>query len=213
MSGNAYIKSLSIRPDATVCVSCTVSNDSGAELVEFVILDELISNLSLGLGEISEDVLCELDRLNEVTAAYMSACSSLAFTQSSLKALYRKLVSKGFSKEQSLEAVEIVRVRGFVNESEIAARRAELMISKLWGRARIFQKLREEGFPDSAMEEVCVLLENTDFSDNCAKLIEKKFSFLPEDRYRREKVYASLVRYGYSSKEIKKAIEIIEDSQ
>lgn len=214
MSGRASVKSIIRRADTTVCVSVEVSNQSGSECVEFVILDELLDGLGIDIGaDIGEDEIYELDRAADVTAAYMSACASFAYIQGSLKSLYRKLIKKGFSKESSSMAIDIVESRGFVDEDKIAARRAEIMLSKLWGRSRILQKLREEGFSDAVIRGAFESIENADFAENCAKAIEKKYSQIPAERREREKMYASLVRMGYSSSEIKKAMSLIENEK
>lgn len=213
MRGCASVKGFSRRADTTVCVSVEVSNQSGSECVEFVILDELLDGIELDMGAIGEDVLYEFDRAADVTAAYMSACASFAYTQGSLRSLYRKLIQKGFSKESSSMAIDIVESRGFVNEDDIAARRAEIMLSKLWGRSRILKKLREEGFPDGVIKGALEAIEYTDFAGNCAKVIEKKYPQIPEERHEREKMYASLVRMGYSSSDIKKALTLIENQE
>ena len=213
MRGCASVKGIIRRADTTVCVSVEVSNESGCECVEFVILDELLDEIGLQMGAIDEDVLYELDRAADVTAAYMSACASFAYTQCSLKSLYRKLIQKGFSKESSSMAIDIVESRGFVDEDEIAARRAEIMLSKLWGRSRILKKLREEGFSDVVIRGAFESIENTDFAENCAKVIEKKYSQVPMERRERDKMYASLARMGYSPSEIKKALSLIENKE
>ena len=213
MRGCASVKGMIRRADTTFCVSVEVSNESGCECVEFVILDELLDEIGLQMGAIDEDALYEIDRAADVTAAYMSACASFAYTQCSLKSLYRKLIQKGFSKESSSMAIDIVESRGFVDEDEIAARRAEIMLSKLWGRSRILKKLREEGFSDVVIRGAFESIENTDFAENCAKVIEKKYSQVPMERRERDKMYASLARMGYSTSEIKKALSLIENKE
>jgi regulatory protein len=213
MGGSASVKSIIRRTDTTFCVSVEVSNESGCECVEFVILEDLFDGSALDMGAIGENELYELDRTADVTAAYMSACASFAYTQGSLRSLYRKLIQKGFSKESSSMAIDIVESRGFVNEDDVAARRAEIMLSKLWGRSRILQKLREEGFSDVVIRGAIESIENTDFAENCAKVIEKRYPRIPEERYEREKMYASLVRMGYSSSDIKKALTLIENQE
>ena len=212
MSGSARIRSLTRRGDATVLLSVEVSRADEHEAVEFILLDELFLSLDLKVGEIDEEMLYTLDRYSEVTAAYLSACMSFAYVQSSLGALYTKLVGKGFSKETSAEAIEIIRERGFVDEDAVAMRRAEIMVKKLWGRTRILRKLREEGFPDSAIEGVSEELYDVDFAEMCARVIEKKFSGVPEDRKEREKMFASLSRFGYSAGDIRSAVRLISDN-
>ncbi len=213
MNGSARIKNVSRRADGSVCVSAEVSNSSGSEGVEFVMLEELFSELGADIGEIDGDVLEELDRRSDITCAYFSACSSFAYTQSSINALYKKLICKGFSRDTSLCAIELVRSRGFVDEAEIAVRRAELMTEKLWGRSRIMQKLREEGFPRDVVENVRILLENTDFVENCTRVIKKKYRCAPTDRREKEKMYAALVRMGYTLSEIRSACDLMSDTE
>ena len=145
MSGSAVIKGISQRGDSTYLLSVEVSNESGCEVVEFILLDELFEELLLDVGDEIAEELSLIDYNASVTAAYSSACASFAYVQSSIKALYRKLIVKGFSKEVSRDAIDIVRKRGFVDEEDIALRRAEIMIGKLWGRSRILKKLFEEG--------------------------------------------------------------------
>ena len=213
MYKRSVVKGISRRGDSTYLVSIEVSNESGCELVEFVLLDEIFEELLLEVGDEVGEKLQSLDFYSEVTAAYFSACSSFAYVQSSLKALYRKLIVKGFSKEAGREAIEIVRLRGFVDEEYIALRRAELMVGKLWGRSRILKKLFEEGFPGGVIEYVSESLEGIDFAENCARAIRKKYSYLPEERQERDKMYAALIRLGYSSSDIKRAIAIIHENE
>ena len=209
----AEITSIVRRGASTWLLSVEVSGGDKHESVEFLLLDELFLSLDVEVGEIDGDVLCEIDRCSEVTTAFMSACESFAYVPSSIRALYRKIVSKGYSRESSAEAIEIIRRRGFVDENAIALRRAELMVAKLWGRSRILHKLREEGFPDSALQRALVFLEDVDFVQNCARVIEKKFHCLPDDRCEREKIYASLSRLGYSLTDIKGAVKLLSENK
>ena len=45
--------------------------------------------------------------------------------------------------------------------------------------------------------------------DNCIELLKKKHKTFPDDPETQKKIIASLVRYGYSFDEIKKALIII----
>ncbi len=211
MDGYVRITRQSYREDGRVLVCLTVGNGSGSEDIEFLILEELFSEIAeeLSCGDVDLWVVGRLEELSDVTAAYSSACASLAFTQCSSKALLRKLLIKGFSRSASEAAVGLCESRGYIDEAAMAHRRAEIMVEKLWGRVRILAKLREEGFSDSAMENVCEYLECVDFADSCARAIEKKYSPIPCERREREKMYASLVRFGYSSSDIKEALRRI----
>ena len=190
-----------------VTVRVTLANQYGSENLEFTVMREHSDGLELRIGSISEDMLPELEYYAEVARAYSSACSSFAYTYSSHAFLLQKLLQKGFAKDVAADAIESVKLRGFVNEDEIAIRRSQVLAEKHWGRARIVMKLREEGFNGSAMYAVSCWLDQFDFVTSCADLIIKKYKGLPEDGHKRELMYASLMRMGFSSAEIRDAMK------
>ena len=201
------ITALSASGDDRVRVQVRVFNPAGSEEVEFLLLRRLSADMNLQVGELEPEILPEIEYWSEVTRAYFSACASFAYTPSSLKALERKLWQKSFERDVARDAVDLVRESGFVNEAEIALRRAQIFVTKRWGRTRIFMKLREEGFEESAMEQAKRYLDEVDFAENCAALIAKKYGSVPDDRHERELMYASLSRSGYSSADIRLAME------
>ncbi len=213
MNGSAEVKSITRRLDGAFCITAGVKNDSGQENIEFILLPTLFDKLEPRLGEIDVDFLDSLDYCASVSAAYLSACASLAYTQCSLKALCKKLVMKGFSKDVSLDATAIIQEQGFIDEDTIAARRTEIMLSKLWGRSKIIQKLREEGFSESTLTHAVQLLQDVDFCENCLRLIEEKYAIAPCERRERDKMYASLLRMGYSQSEIRAAIRSLSQNE
>lgn len=213
MHAGATVRSIAQRADGCRLISVEISNGSEGELVEFVLLEELFDELLIATNDDVSEKLPALDFYSQVSAAYFSACSSFAYVQSSLKALYRKLIVKGFSKEASRDAIEIVRERGFVDEEDIALRRADLMIAKLWGRSRILKKLYEEGFPSQVLEYVSESIDGVDFIGNCESAIHKKYPVIPSERRERDKMYAALIRLGYSSSDIKRAILKIQENE
>ncbi len=203
--GSIQIKEIRHRSDATVVVDVTVCGEGQSERVTFAFLSELYDVSALRIGEIPSDVLCDLEFWANVTNAFNSACRSIAFSQGSYMALNTKLLAKGFSKNVCEQAIELVKRRGYVNESEIAQRRAEMLVEKLWGQTRIVNKLYEEGFRDEALEGVYLYLEGVDMVDRCVSLIEKRYGEVPKERSGRDKLSAALYRYGYSPSEIRLA--------
>ena len=193
-----------------ITVRVAVSSPYGREENEFVLMREHTEQLELAIGSISEEMLPELEYYAEVARAYNSACASLAYTQSSLRALTSKLSQKGFPRDVCLDAVSCVRARGFVNEEDVAVRRAQLCAEKRWGRSRICAKLREEGFEESALESAQRYLDEIDFIALCKETIEKKYGNLPEDRHERDLICASLSRLGYSPSEIRSAMALCQ---
>jgi SOS response regulatory protein OraA/RecX len=190
-------------------VRVLVSNPSGSEEVEFIIMNAHVERLSLAVGEIDPVILPELEYFAEVAKAYSSACSSFAFAPSSFSALYKKLIGKGFPKDVCCDAIEFLKLAGFVKEGDIALRRAQIMVDKRWGRGRIIPKLREEGFSGDALDLAVEYMDSIDFGAICAEHIRKKFGEVPEDPHDRKLMYASLARMGFSSSDIKDALKLL----
>ena len=209
IGGRLEIVSLWRMSDGRVSVKVIAENNSGKETVEFILLERLYADLALEKGEIDYDILENIEHFAEVSEAYRSACASFAYVPSSVRGLKRKLFAKGFSKIACDEALNIMVGEGFINEDEIAIRKAQISAGKLWGRTKIFAKLREEGFSDIAIEEADAALDEVDFDDNCRRVIRKKYGSVPDDRREMEKMYAFLSRQGYSSAEIHKAVRMV----
>ena len=204
-----FIKSLAPCGGEKTTVKVTVSNPSGREETEFLLMNLHVESLSLKVGEISEEILPELEYFSEVARAYSSACASFAFTPSSYSALFKKLLSKGFPKDVCYDAIDCLKNTDFVREDEIALRRAQIFVEKRWGRSRIIMKLREEGFDDGAMIAAKSFLDETDFSSICAEHIRKKYGHIPEDGHERKLMFASLARMGFSTSDIVQAMKMI----
>lgn len=203
---------LSAKPsgDERVVLTISVSNPSGSERTEMVLLTEHFRKMNLSVGTLDAEIMPELEYWAEVAQAYFSACSSLAYTPSSLSTLRKKLIQKGFSKDVAFDAIASVKARGFVDEGQIALRRAQLCVDKKWGRSRVLMKLRDEGFDEGSLVKAREYLSTVDFAENCAALIKRKFGNIPEDRHERELMCASLSRMGYSAVEIRAAQEIVK---
>ncbi len=212
-NGNGYgIRLLSAKPsgDERVILAISVSNPSGSEETEMVLLTEHFREMGLSVGALDAEIMPELEYWSEVARAYFSACSSFAYTPSSLSTLRKKLIQKGFSKDVASDAIASVKSRGFVDEGQIALRRAQLCVDKKWGRSRVLMKLREEGFDEDSLGEARKFLATVNFAENCAALIKRKFGNIPDDRHERELMCASLSRMGYSAADIRTAQEIVK---
>lgn len=190
-------------------VRVLVSNPSGSEEVEFLLMNAYVEKLSVKVGEIDSEMLPELEYFAEVSKAYSSACASFAFAPSSLSALFKKLRNKGYARDVCEEAIDCLKLAGFVNEGDIALRRAQIMVEKRWGRGRILLKLREEGFSGSALDAAIEYMDSVDFGAICAEHIRKKFGKVPEDPHERKLMYASLSRMGFSPSDIKLAVKLM----
>ena len=206
----ARINSIAPMGSERVVVRVTVSNPSGREEAEFLLLREHSENLELRIGAIEEELLPELEYYAEVARAYSSACSSFAFSPSSLRALLKKLLQKGFERDVASDAIAAFEKSGAIDEGEMASRRAQLLSEKLWGRSRILMKLREDGFEDGAISCAVCALEEVDFASNCAELIRKRFGSIPKERNELDKMHASLSRMGFSPSDIRAAMSLLK---
>ena len=59
-------------------------------------------------------------------------------------------------------------------------------------------------------ERAVKVLSEVDFIDTCVQLIRSKFGTLPKEEAERNKVISALIRYGYSTTEIKNAAKVVE---
>ena len=204
-----FVRSMATIGNEKMVVRVSVSNPSGREEVEFTVMREHAEEMGIEIGRIGEEMLPELEYFAEVARAYSSACSSFAFAPSSCSALKRKLLQKGFPMDACEDAIECVKRQGFLNEDEIAVRRAQILAEKHWGRVRIVAKLHEEGFDSKAMSAASEQLDIMDFTQPCAELIRKKYGRVPIDPHERDLMFASLKRMGYSVSDIREAIKIL----
>ena len=207
-----HIVSLNSNNDGgRVKLKILVENQSGSESLEFILLGEFVEELELSIGDIDGDTMSEIERLSLSSEAFFSACASLSFNEGSRKALERKLLAKGFSRDAARDAIRIVDKRGLIDESELALSRMRVFLAKRWGKGRIMAKLYDEGFEGSAIGVVNDALEEIDFPLACAEVIERKYGEIPDERREREKIYASLSRLGYSSAEIRAAVRMLSE--
>ncbi len=204
-----FISSVAQLGNEKLIVRVSISNPAGSEKVEFTLMREHSEALGVAVGRISEELLPELEYYSEVARAYSSACSSFAFTYCSFAMLKKKLLQKGFPKDVCEDALVCVEKRGFLNEDEIAIRRAQVLAEKRWGRSRILAKLREEGYNSRAMTAAADQLDLMDFVTPCAELIRKKYGGIPEDKRDRDRMFASLAGMGYSASDIREAIKLL----
>ncbi|MBQ4055197.1 MAG: regulatory protein RecX [Clostridia bacterium] len=138
--------------------------------------------------------------------AVNSALNILGYADNTEKKLREKLRHKGFDPASVDFAVGYVKDIGALKDSrfiEIELRR--LAEKKLYGIRRITQELYVKGF---SREDIASLdFDDIDFPALCAKRIEQIAHRYPDKR----KLCAALMRYGYTSADVKLALEIINE--
>ena len=193
-----------------IIVSFDVREGEKRSVSRFLISDDAYTKLSLTVGMSDMLTYEAVEREAYIYGAYKRAIYLLGFSASSRRALYKKLVSKGFDPEYSRIALDRLSDNGLLCEADSAIREAEKCASKLWGEERIRAALFEKGYSDESILAAFFALEDSgvDFDENCLSLIKKKYSSLPTDKKELQKIISSLMRYGYSLSQIKRAIAL-----
>lgn len=193
-----------------IIVSFELREGEKRSVSRFLISDDAYIRLSLTVGMSDMLTYEEVEREAHIYGAYKRAIYLLGFASQSRRAIYNKLVSKGFDPECSRIALDRLTDNGLLCEAESAAREAEKCAQKLWGEERIRAALYEKGYADESISSALYALEDSgiDFEENCLLLIKKKYSLLPSDKKELQKIISSLMRYGYSISQIKRAIAL-----
>ena len=166
--------------------------------------------LGLCVGEISREDTKALLYEDEKYRATKKAFDILAFGRNSARTLALKLRHRNFSPRVCDEVAELMKEKGYIREDEDVVLEAEACVNKHWGMRRILMHLHQKGYDSDAMNVAKEYLAEVDFAQVCAELIRKEYGTLPKDETKRNRVIASVVRYGYSMTEIKNAAKLIE---
>lgn len=166
--------------------------------------------LGLCVGEISREDTKALLYEDEKYRATKKAFDILAFGRNSARTLALKLRHRNFSPRVCDEVAALMKEKGYIREDEDVVLEAEACVNKHWGMRRILMHLHQKGYDSDAMNVAKEYLAEVDFAEVCAELIRKEYGTLPKDETERNRVIASVVRYGYSMTEIKNAAKLIE---
>ena len=155
------------------------------------------------------ELLCRED---EVYRAMTQGLRALSGSDPSAAQLRHKLRAGGFSAEITEEVLEALEARGYIDEVRGALCACERELKKLRGDRRILAELRAKGFGDAGLAAVRERLAGENGAARCRTLLRKKRITAPEDPKELQKLIAALVRYGYTSAEIRTALQIeLED--
>lgn len=163
---------------------------------------------------ISREACDELIHCMEETKAIKKGIALLAYSGCTIKAMKRKLMLKGFSEETSTEAAIYLGSHGFIREERDASMLLQTLVQrKLYGENRIKKELFAKGFDEDVIRKVLGELD-TDFSDICARRIARMGGIeCFSDRLSRQKIVASLMRYGFSYEDIREAIQKLSEKE
>ena len=126
----------------------------------------------------------------------------------SAKHLVQKLRARGFDGDTASEAVTELAKKGYLKEEEGALREVEKGLAKLWGDRRILADLQAKGYTGGALKYAAARLRAEDGAVRCAMLMRKRRMQPLTDETRLRRILSSLVRYGYTQDEIKRAMRM-----
>ena len=142
----------------------------------------------------------------EYEKAVKTAFNILDYADNTEKKLREKLKRKGHAPDAVDFAVDYAKKAGALDDARYMRRLADhLATVKLYGRRRIANELYVKGFKKSDI--LSLDLSEVDFGVLCAERIRRTSSRYPEW----EKMYAALLRYGYTPQDIREAKETIEN--
>ena len=211
---------LSSQEPVTITVRSLRAQHDGAEILIRVMLEsgERREQKSLPLtveqyyelkpmrGVISEEQYELLEEASTLCSAIRCGETLLSYGSNSAQLLSQKITRHGFRREVAMQAAQVLRERGLINEAQDLERVVEKCLRKLWGSKRIQAHLWNRGFAGDTMQRLPELLFEVNFIGNCEALIRKHYGEVPQELREQKRMIASLARYGYSLSEIQTAI-------
>ncbi len=160
-------------------------------------------NLRVG-DDISPEEAEKLNLAFSKTLAKKSAARTLAKRSVSRGELSKKLRQKGFSEEESKDAVDWFSERGFIDDEAYARSCVEYYKARGYGSMRIKEELYRREIPREISEKAMSDLGS--FESELLQLIEKKTHGKALDNAQKKKLVAYLIRRGFKYDEIQTAL-------
>ena len=121
------------------------------------------------------------------------------------KTLYEKIVAGGISNVAAARAVARLKELGLVDDEKFARRLAEQMSNSNVSKRESYAKLYNKGIPTTVIKQV---LEDTCFDEvsQIKAVIDKKYRLKMNTKEEIQKVYAALIRKGFSYSAVSEVI-------
>ncbi len=175
---------------------------------ESVLLDNdiCINNVLKADAEITEEQLENLIHSSEYERAKSRALWFLDRADRTEKAMYEKLVSAGFDKKASAEVLARLTEVGLIDDRRFAMRFAEKCMESNISKREALRKMLVKGVPYDIANEA--LSDNeVDEEEQIKAVIEKKYKNKLLAENGTEKVYAALIRKGFSFSAVRNALK------
>ena len=166
--------------------------------------------------ELDEETVAELYFDSEYKRAKSRALWYLDRMDYTEKSLSQKLNRAGFSKESVAAVMANLVEFGMVDDRRYAERYAQRLIEQNTSKREALNKMYLKGIPYDLAKEVLEEID-TDELSQIAELLERKYAAKLNDEKGGEKVFAALIRKGFSYSAVrtalKKYIEELEYSE
>ena len=156
--------------------------------------------------ELDEEMVAELRFDSEYKRAKSRALWYLDRMDYTEKNLYTKLLRAGFDKKASAKVLARLCELGVVDDRRFAERFAERCIESNISKREAMHKMLEKGVPYDLAKEILSEVES-DEDAQIKALIEKKYYYKLSREGGAQKVYAALVRKGFSYSAVSKALK------
>lgn len=201
---------VNLKKDKLHLTRLILSDDS-----EILIDNDVCSEKCLKSGmEIEVDCLKQLCDESEYRRAKSRAVWYMDRADHTEKGLYDKLVRAGFKKEASAKVIARFLEVGLLDDERFAKNYAERLMSVNVSKREAVQKMLLKGVPYDLAKRI-LAEDETDEQTQVKNLIEKKYMSKLAQEKGGEKVFAALVRKGFSYGAVKSAlksyIEELED--
>ena len=127
-------------------------------------------------------------------------------TDYSEKTLYEKIVAGGIGGTAAARAVARIKELGLIDDKKFALRLASKLSEANVSKRESYAKLYNKGIPKDIIKSV---LEETNFDETSQinAVIEKKYRLKMNTKEEIQKVYAALIRKGFSYSAVSDAIK------
>lgn len=122
------------------------------------------------------------------------------------KTLYEKIVAGGISSVAAARAIARIKELGLIDDEKFAARLASQMSNANVSKREAYAKLYNKGIPKDVIKSV---LEETSFDEieQIKAVIDKKYHNKMDSKENIQKVYAALIRKGFSYSAVSQVIK------
>lgn len=176
---------------------------------EYLVDSDLVTTENLSVSREIENIETLLFQ-SDFKRAKSRALWYLSRSDHSKKALTDKLIKGGFSKESVDLAVERMEELGLINDEALAVRLFEYFSSQKMSKKEIYHKLILKGIERELAKDI-VFCDDESESEKIKELLKTKYSSKLDSEENIKKVYASLVRKGFTFSDIKEALKIYSE--